>query len=351
MEGTTQLDKVIPEDIKFQIEAIGKLCDKLNVKVASYTLVYNHEPYLRECLDGIVMQQTDFPYVAIVHDDASTDRSAEMIREYAERYPNLILPIYESTNQYQLPGRPIRRIIQTALAATGCKYVALCEGDDYWTDPLKLQKQVSFLESHPDYSMVYTNFDTVNEYGNQIKDSGRFDGIRKEATSGWIFGKLLLGNFILTCTTVLQRKVYDYAPLQNAPYSLDYNLFLSASCVGKIQYFDQITTNYRIVETGQMKSNGYNVLFICDALQRYYSKLWLSGKVTVPTGVSSLNLKKELVKTFCIQYKHYRNNNEVRSQLKEIFALYPSLYYFIPFGLISVIEETLYNRLHSFFGK
>ncbi len=120
--------------------------------VAIKCTVYNHEPYLRDCLDGFVMQQTDFPFVAVVHDDASTDHSADIIREYAEKYPDIIRPIYETENQYS--RGTLSQIMNDAVDATGAKYIALCEGDDYWTDPKKLQKQVDFLETHSEYDMV-----------------------------------------------------------------------------------------------------------------------------------------------------------------------------------------------------
>lgn len=115
-------------------------------------LVYNHEPFLRQCLDGFVMQQTTFPFEAIVHDDASTDGSAAIIREYAEKYPDIIKPIYETENQHSKRDGSIGRIMDAAIHPSA-KYIALCEGDDYWTDPHKLQIQVDFLESHPDYFM------------------------------------------------------------------------------------------------------------------------------------------------------------------------------------------------------
>ena len=108
-------------------------------------LVYNHEPYLRQCLDGFVMQKTNFPFEAIVHDDASTDRSAEIIREYAEKYPNIIKPIFETENLYSKHDGSIRKVMYEH---TKGKYVAICEGDDYWIDPYKLQKQVDILESN-----------------------------------------------------------------------------------------------------------------------------------------------------------------------------------------------------------
>ncbi len=115
--------------------------------------VYNHEPYLRQCLDGFVMQRTNFPFEVIVHDDASTDGSAAIIREYAEKYPDIIKPIYETENQYSKHDGSIARAM-IAAAHPHATYIAICEGDDYWTDPDKLQLQVDFLESHPNYFMT-----------------------------------------------------------------------------------------------------------------------------------------------------------------------------------------------------
>lgn len=132
------------------------------VLVSIQCLVYNHEPYLRQCLDGFVMQKADFPFEAIVHDDASTDNSAAIIREYAEKYPDIIKPIYEIENQYSKDREILRRIVNDACKG---KYIALCEGDDYWTDPHKLQIQVSFLESHPDYTMCCHGAVNINLEG------------------------------------------------------------------------------------------------------------------------------------------------------------------------------------------
>ena len=121
------------------------------------SLVYNHEPYLRDCLEGFVMQQTTFPFVAVVHDDCSTDGSAAIIREYAEKYPHIVKPVFETENQYSKHDGSLRRAMDEACGKYGAKYIALCEGDDCWTDPRKLQKQVDFLEAHPEYTMVCSN--------------------------------------------------------------------------------------------------------------------------------------------------------------------------------------------------
>ena len=114
--------------------------------------VYNHEPYLRQCLDGFVMQKTSFPYEILIHDDASTDGSANIIREYEAKYPELFKPIYQTENQYS-KGVQMWASIQFPRAKG--KYIAICEGDDYWTDPMKLQRQVDFLEANNEYSMCF----------------------------------------------------------------------------------------------------------------------------------------------------------------------------------------------------
>lgn len=136
--------------------------------VAIHCLVYNHEPYLRDCLEGFVMQQTNFPFVAVVHDDASTDASAMIIREYEEKYPNIIKPIYENVNLYKKNKHRLRQIMNDAIDATGAKYVAMCEGDDYWIDSLKLQKQVDFMENHLDCTCYAHNSLMLNTKPHEI---------------------------------------------------------------------------------------------------------------------------------------------------------------------------------------
>ncbi len=123
---------------------------------------YNHESYIRRCLDGFVNQKANFRFEAIVHDDASTDNTAEIIHEYEINYPDIIKPIYEKENQYSKKDRSLDIIMENA--AQG-KYIAVCEGDDYWTDDLKLQKQVDVLESHPECLIAFNKVKRVNKNG------------------------------------------------------------------------------------------------------------------------------------------------------------------------------------------
>lgn len=131
--------------------------------VAIHCLVYNHEPYLRDCFEGFVMQKTNFPFVAIVHDDASTDGSVAIIREYEEKYPHIFKPIYEAENQYSKNDGSLERVMSAAIETTDAKYVAMCEGDDYWMDALKLQKQVDFMEMNIDYVLCCHRYKIYNQ--------------------------------------------------------------------------------------------------------------------------------------------------------------------------------------------
>lgn len=140
------------------------------ILVAIHCLVYNHEPYLRDCFEGFVMQKTNFRFVAIVHDDCSTDNSAAIIREYEAKYPDIFRPIYETENQWHKTDGSLGRIMNAAIDATGAKYMAMCEGDDYWTDPLKLQKQVDYMESHPDYVLCCHGYKIFNTTDGTIEE-------------------------------------------------------------------------------------------------------------------------------------------------------------------------------------
>ena len=136
--------------------------------VSIVCLVYNHEPYLRQCLDGFVMQKTSFPIEVIIHDDASTDGSIKIIQEYSNKYPNLFHLILETVNQWSIDNSVIiKKIIEEI---KDVKYVAMCEGDDYWTDPFKLQKQVDFMENHPDYAICYHHVKILNTLTNEFED-------------------------------------------------------------------------------------------------------------------------------------------------------------------------------------
>lgn len=219
---------------------------KSEILVSIRCLVYNHEPFLRRCLDGFVMQKTNFKFEAIVHDDCSTDNSAAIIHEYAKKYPDIIKPIFESVNQYSKNDDSLRKIMDSA--CTG-KYIALCEGDDYWIDPFKLQKQVDILENDNSVGMVRTNVDFY------YHDLGRFEKGMMEKTpynriQDTFKDYLLNGWFNAPMTTVWRRDIKGLETCQKDIYTGS-NLprILTILQQGyKIVYIPDVTAVYRVLK-------------------------------------------------------------------------------------------------------
>lgn len=132
------------------------------IKVSVYCLAYNHEKYITKTLEGFVNQITDFRFEVFVHDDASTDHTADIIREYANKYPSIIKPIFQQENQYSKGTAIFLNFIYPKMQG---KYIASCEGDDYWNDPYKLQKQFDALETHLECSLSTHKVQCCNEDG------------------------------------------------------------------------------------------------------------------------------------------------------------------------------------------
>lgn len=210
-------------------------------------ITYNHEPYIRDALEGFVMQKTTFPFVAIVHDDASTDGTAAIIREYAEKYPDIIKPIYETENQYSKKDGSLRRIMDEACEATGAKYIATCEGDDYWIDPLKLQKQVDILESNSDIGAVYTDFEAIDAKTSCIlphtfnpKSGNQYEAMISEKLNIW------------TLTTCSRTEFWQTRPVPASSTDMftgDSFFFLWVCANSEVYCLNEKTAVYRKLES------------------------------------------------------------------------------------------------------
>lgn len=228
--------------------------EKITPKVVIQSIVYNHEKYIRDALDGFVMQKTNFPFVALVHDDASTDATARIIQEYALKYPDIIKPIYESENQYSKQDGSLENIINDATCALSPQYIALCEGDDYWTDPLKLQKQVDFLDSHPDYTMCFGN--AIEHWENVDTPDKLFSAVADRDYSGLE----IMTDWVVPTASVLYRHsvtnnfLNRKSKLFNNLIAKDILLFLTCAKLGKVKGFSDVFSVYRRLTTGVVRS-------------------------------------------------------------------------------------------------
>jgi glycosyltransferase involved in cell wall biosynthesis len=204
-------------------------------------ITYQHRNFIRDAIEGFLMQETTFPVEIIIHDDASTDGTAEIVREYQEKHPQLFRTILQKENQYSLgksPGRLTRSMSRG-------EYIALCEGDDYWIAEEKLQKQVEILDENPDISLVFHNA-WAKHAGQSRKD--------------WFFGSNLTTSknefslvdivdsqhwFIPTCSMVYRRKNSLLIDIYKIAFGGDLVIQLSAALAGRLFYWDEVAGVYR----------------------------------------------------------------------------------------------------------
>lgn len=211
------------------------------IKISIVCITYNHARFIRDCIDGFLMQQTNFPFEILVHDDASTDGTTEILREYSNKYPNII-PFYEKNNQFQ----KFDFLKYSLFPMIKGEYVAFCEGDDYWTDPLKLQKQADYLDAHPDCSMCFHPVVVHWETGSEPDCLFPVPAQRFNKTV-LTFKELLKRNFIQT-NAVVYRWRFHQDSLNLLPDNIlpgDWFLHLLHAQTGKIGYIEDAMGVYR----------------------------------------------------------------------------------------------------------
>ena len=208
-------------------------------------LTYNHAPYIEKCLQGFVIQKTDFDFEILVNDDASTDETATIIKRFEKEYPHLFKCIYQTENQWSKGVKPSQEFLWPK--AQG-KYIAMCEGDDFWTDPYKLQKQMDFLESHPDYVICGTDVKRINVKTNTEIPSN----FKKNGTL--LLTDILYRNQITTCTAMFRNLDIKKILLSNyIRFKVgDWPLWVSLMQFGKAYNMPEVTAQYNIHDGGMV---------------------------------------------------------------------------------------------------
>lgn len=307
-------------------------------------MTFNHEKYISQAIDGFLMQKTTFPFEVLIHDDASTDKTADIIREYEKKFPQIVKGIYETENQFSKGNRLHHIKINAAIRG---KYLAFCEGDDYWIDEKKLQKQVSFLEDNPDYSMCYGK---VQQYYETEKNFSKvLFGASVSDYKALIYGR----NSVPTLSVCLHRALYqkfislELGKDQNWLMG-DYPLWIYLAHDTKIKFMDEVFGVYRILKNSAshsvditkriqfQKSKNDISNYFCD-LYHLPRIPWDENKAVFDILYLDL-MENGYIKEITCQtknvYKDIKNKSRreriirLAISCKSIFLLYRKIYYF-----------------------
>ena len=302
-----------------------------DIKVTVFCLTYNHVAYIETAVKSFLMQETNFDYEIVIHDDASTDGTTDILKKYQRLFPNKVVVVSEAENQYQ---NGEKNLLLTMKPYIRGKYVALCEGDDYWTDAKKLQRQVDFLDSHPEYSLCVHN--------SIIEDcqSGKTQIYRKTISDEIIpLQKIFLRNRRLFCTSsMVYRSSFFLRPDTFYIDKIgDYPLAVYLAMEGKIYYMNHVMSVYRRAAEGSysFKAQEHEKAYIenlnCKLddfyyrLDRDYNKRYsdLTEKArSVNECMWYLKVEKDIKKAF-----------EIKAGIKYLpfkVKLYYSIEYFFP---------------------
>ncbi len=267
-------------------------------KVCVWCNTYNQASYIKDTMDGFCMQQTSFPFVCLIMDDASTDGEPEVLEAYLNDHfdtewtketddYHLTLARHQENrhcyfavyllkyNHYSIKKPRLKYYREVT---DEIDYVALCEGDDYWTDAHKLQKQADALDANPQATLVYTNFQTVDGEGNPISRPFIKDFPGRSHSGDNLPTLLRYGNYIMVLTSMYRYKVFESEYLTNSPVRMDFNTTMAAALMGDFIWLPEQTACYRSLESGMVRSNLQKGLRWIQDIYRYYAGLVMNGQ-------------------------------------------------------------------------
>lgn len=284
-------------------------------------LAYNHEKYIRKTLEGFVNQITDFDYEILIHDDCSTDNTVEIIKEYERKYPEIVKSVYQKENQYS-KGIKVSNVFQFPRAKG--KYIAMCEGDDYWSDEYKLQQQFDALEGNPDCSIcthIVQHIDEVGKTVNYIQPDPSLSLLLNESVilSNQIFKNVLKKTIIpFQTSSYFFKREYVMEYLGNFSKKLEFLNFGDVPLTwylftkGDCYYIDKIMSYYRENSIGSWSEKHSEI----DYLLKHYEQLFIFFDIFN----KFTNNKYDSLIVFLIEkynYKILELNKEYRSMINK----------------------------------
>ena len=332
---------------------------QLKYKVVVWCNTFNQASYIKDTMDGICMQQTNFPFACLIMDDASTDNEPEVIKQYlndhfdmewakeTEDYhltlarhkqnKNCYFAVYLlKYNHYSIKKLRLRYYKELA---DDIDYVALCEGDDYWTDKQKLQKQADALDANPQATLVYTNFQTIDAEGNPISRPFIKDYPGRSHSGDNLPTLLRYGNYIMVLTSMYRYKVWKSESFANCPIKMDFALTLSAAMMGDFIWLPEQTGCYRILESGLTRTwqrHGVNRL---HDIYCYYAGLVINGRCKPLSLRQRINLTTLILIRALKKKDHQLKNDILKTNL---FS-----YLLLPVAYVRLKIERLKDRIKS----
>ncbi|MBC2694057.1 MAG: glycosyltransferase [Desulfobacteraceae bacterium] len=322
-----------------------------NPLVSVKMITYNHEPYIAQAIEGVLMQKTDFPIELIIGEDCSTDRTREIVLDYQKKYSDIIRLVISEHNVGM-----IKNGLRTNKACRG-KYIAFCEGDDYWIDPLKLQKQIKFLEANQDYGLVYSDVDRLNNKSSTIEKNIFKNQLRIKKNT---FDDFLLNVwFLAPCTWFFRNDVFrSIKHLLKIEYVVgDLPLLLGISKNSKIGYIDESMAVYRVLEKSashlqgtQAKYTFHQGIFkIQMDFAKYYNvapivieKIKCTYYIKVFKTVCLLNDKKSKIELYS-----YLKKRNLLSKKKRVLLCWITKLSIIRFFLLKFLNQFVINLMIS----
>lgn len=303
-----------------------------NTTLSICCLTYNHKGTIEKAVNSFLLQKTDFSVEILIFDDASDDGTIQIIKSFQNLYPNKVRTLIQPENQYS-KGKSLYEIYtQIAFPQIQGKYIAICEGDDYWTDPLKLQKQVDFLESNPDYAISFHDAGFTGDKDTDFYEHAKYFREVLNNRSTFELSDLIKNNFIPNCTVVYRNCVETFPDLFKNTVFPDWPLHIIFAQKGKIGYINEVMAVHHkrcsgIWEGLSLDSRMNSVYWF------YYDLLLFAGEnhrfeilniLQNHTGSNSFNDPKthfDLGFTFGLEQQHLRNE-ELQSELNLIYTSY-----------------------------